>query len=254
MLGHRPDAPIDTSHQETPGGRAVPEQDLIYKKEAEGYERLILREDHEGNLIRALQEIVSVKGKTVFDLGAGTGRFTRALAGSARRIIAIDISRHMLDLARGKMPEGGPGNWELVVGDNRCLPFRSRIADIAIAGWSFGHATVWYGDHWRDEIGACIDEMTRVLGRGRTAIICETLGTGSLEPRAPTPVLADYYHALETELGFDRRQISTDYKFSSLDEAVTTMRFFFGDDLADKVAMNRWIVVPEWTGIWWRKT
>ena len=231
----------------------MPEQDLIYRNEAESYERLILREDHEGNLIRALQEIVSVRGKTVVDLGAGTGRFTRALAGSARRIIAIDISRHMLKLARERMPEGRPGNWGFVVGDNRRLPFRSRIADIAIAGWSFGHATVWYGDHWRDEIGACIDEMTRVLGRGGTAIICETLGTGSLEPRPPSPTLAEYYRLLETELQFHRMQISTDYKFSSLDEAVGTIRFFFGDELADKVAMNRWIVVPEWTGIWWRK-
>src|SRR3970040_1224149 len=88
----------------TPGGRAVPEQDLIYRNEAESYERLILREDHEGNLIRALQEIVSVRGKTVVDLGAGTGRFTRALAGSARRIIAIDISRHMLKVVSATQP------------------------------------------------------------------------------------------------------------------------------------------------------
>jgi hypothetical protein len=95
--------------------------------------------------------------------------------------------------------------------------------------------------------------MTRVLRRGGTAIICETLGTGSLEPHPPTPTLSDYYDYLESEMGFNRRHISTDYKFSSLDEAVETIRFFFGDELAEKVKANHWTIVPEWTGIWWRK-
>jgi ubiquinone/menaquinone biosynthesis C-methylase UbiE len=232
--------------------QVVPEQESIYKSEAEGYERLIEHEDYQGNLIRALAGIVPMQGKTVLDLGTGTGRFVRALSGSVGKAIAIDISAHMLQFARAMLLQASARSWGLVVGDNRCLPLQSRFADVVIAGWSFGHATVWHRDRWRDEIGACMGEMTRVLRRGGTAIICETLGTGSLEPRAPTPTLADYYHYLESELGFERKQVSTDYKFSSLGEAVETIRFFFGDELAEKVKTNRWSVVPEWTGIWSR--
>jgi ubiquinone/menaquinone biosynthesis C-methylase UbiE len=230
----------------------LPEQDLIYQSEAEGYERLIRHEDYRGNLMRALQEIISPVGKTVIDLGAGTGRFTRAFTGSAGRIFAIDISSHMLTFARAKLVLGESGRWCLAVGDNRCLPLRSRFADIVIAGWSFGHATVWHGDLWRDDVAKCVSEMIRVLRRGGTAIICETLGTGSVEPGAPTSALGDYYRYLESELGFARRQISTDYMFPSVDEAVETIRFFFGDKLAAKVRANGWNTVPEWTGVWWR--
>lgn len=231
----------------------MPEQESIYKSEAEGYERLIGHEDHKGNLVPALTRIAPIRGKTILDLGTGTGRFVRALSGMAGKTVAVDISAHMLRYARSRLPDSIHRSWGLVVGDNRRLPLRSEFADVAVAGWSFGHATVWYADHWRDEIGACIREMTRVLRRGGTAIICETLGTGSLEPDPPTPTLADYYEYLESEMGFNRRHISTDYKFSSLDEAVETIRFFFGDELAEKVKANHWTIVPEWTGIWWRK-
>ncbi len=230
----------------------MPEQESIYKSEAEGYERLIEHEDYQGNLVKALTGIVPIQGKTVLDLGTGTGRFARALSGLAGQTFAIDISAHMLQFARAMLLKDRPPKWALLVGDNRCLPLRSRFADVVIAGWSFGHATVWHGDRWRDEIGACIGEMMRVLRRGGTAIICETLGTGSWEPRAPTPTLADYYRYLESEMGFERKGISTDYKFSSIDEAAETIRFFFGDELADRVKTNRWSIVPEWTGIWWR--
>jgi ubiquinone/menaquinone biosynthesis C-methylase UbiE len=236
------------------GAQPLPEQELIYQSEAEGYERLIRHEDHQGNLLRALQEIVSVKGRTVIDLGAGTGRFTRALAASASHVLAVDISPHMLRLARTELLKGEQTGWGIIVGDNRHLPVRSGAADIVIAGWSFGHATVWHAGQWRDEIITCIAEMMRVLRKGGTAIICETLGTGSLEPHPPTSTLDDYYRYIETEQWFERIQISTDYKFDTVDEAVETIRFFFGEDLAGRVAMNQWSIVPEWTGIWWRTT
>jgi ubiquinone/menaquinone biosynthesis C-methylase UbiE len=231
----------------------VPEQQSIYESEAEGYERLIAHEDYRGNLLKAVAGIVPLKGKTILDLGTGTGRFIRALSGSAGRIFAVDISAHMLEFARARLLKESSSNWGVLVGDNRRLPLKSHLADVVIAGWSFGHATVWYGDRWRDEIGACLDEARRVLRPGGTAIICETLGTGSLEPHPPTAVLADYYQMLETELGFKRRQISTDYRFSSMEEAVETIGFFFGEELAERVETNRWRIVPEWTGIWWRR-
>jgi ubiquinone/menaquinone biosynthesis C-methylase UbiE len=230
----------------------MPEQHLIYQTEAEGYERLIRHEDYRGNLMRALLEITSPRGGTIVDLGAGTGRFIRALTGAASRIFAMDISFHMLTFARAKLLSAGPERWGLVVGDNRCLPVQSRFADIAIAGWSFGHATVWHSDQWRDDVARYISEMTRVLRQGGTAIICETLGTGCVDPAAPTPALAAYYRYLESELGFGRKQVSTDYQFPSVGEAAETIGFFFGAELAAKVRTNGWSIVPEWTGIWWR--
>ena len=39
--------------------------------------------------------------------------------------------------------------------------------------------------------------------------------------------------------------------FESLAEAEELARFFFGDDMADKVLEEKWVILPECTGIWW---
>ena len=93
--------------------------------------------------------------------------------------------------------------------------------------------------------------MKRVLRPGGTVIIVETLGTGSEEPHPPTEALAAYYALLEREHGFSRIWIRTDYRFASLPEAEDLTRFFFDDDLADRVATEELVVLPECTGIWY---
>ena len=94
-------------------------------------------------------------------------------------------------------------------------------------------------------------EMKRVLRPGGTAVIFETLGTGSEEPNPPTETLAAYYAYLENEQGFSTTWIRTDYQFESVSEAGELAGFFFGDDLAAQVTANEWVILPECTGIWW---
>jgi len=227
-------------------------QDEIYQSHAEGYDRLIQREDFRGNLLPALEAIVPLRGKIVVDLGTGTGRFPCLLAGIDAQVLGLDRSLAMLRVARAKLALLPQPAGRLAVGDNVALPVRSGLAEIVLAGWTFGHATVWSQARWRQEVAPALREAFRVLRTGGTAIVCETLGTGSPEPAPPTPALADYYRYLEQEWGFRRRVVATDYRFASVDEAVSTLRFFFGEEMGDLVRSNHWTVVPEWTGIWWR--
>ena len=176
----------------------MPEQEEIYQSQAEGYDRLIQREDYKGNLLPALNAIVPLRGTEVIDIGAGTGRFACLLASIARRIVGLDRSMAMLRVARSKLEHQASDAWRLSVGDNRALPISPDAADVVLAGWTFGHATVWYEDHWREEIDPSIREMMRLLRPGGTAIICETLGTGARHPAPPTTVLHAYYRFLET--------------------------------------------------------
>ena len=60
-------------------------------------------------------------------------------------------------------------------------------------------------------------------------------------------------HWLETEQGFRRQAIRTDYGFASPEEAVGTLEFFFGDELVGKIRTNGWKRVPECTGVWTRQ-
>jgi hypothetical protein len=64
--------------------------------------------------------------------------------------------------------------------------------------------------------------------------------------------LKDYYPWLD-EVGFQNQWFRTDYKFESLGEAEALSRFFFGNELADKVRQNDWIILPECTGMWWKQ-
>ncbi len=225
----------------------------IYARHAEQYEALVAREDYQGRLLPALAAICPLAGARVVEMGAGTGRLTRLLAPHVRSILAMDASRHMLGHAAGLIRRDGFANISLAVADNRHLPVGDGVADLSLQGWSFGHFTEWYPDVWRAEIGRAVDEMLRVLRPGGSAIILETLGTGSETPAPPAESLAAYYDYLEAERGFARTWLRTDYRFESLAEAESLARFFFGDDLADRVVREGWVILPECTGVWWRE-
>ena len=80
----------------------------------------------------------------------------------------------------------------------------------------------------------------------------ETLGTGFETPHPPTEGLAELYRWLEDEHAFAGTRIRTDYRFESPAEAAENTRFFFGDELADRILEENLTVLPECTGIWWR--
>lgn len=227
---------------------------LIYVRQAEEYDLLVSREDYQGHILPALASIRPWAGLEVVELGAGTGRLTRLLGPKARNVLALDLSAHMLAEARPTLSRAGLDNCRLIQGDGRHLPLASRVADLVIAGWTFGHFVSWYRPAWRQEVERAVAEMLRALRPGGTAVILETLGTGRTTPRPPTKGLAAYYALLENQLGFSLTWIRTDYRFCSLAEAERLIRFFFGPQLASQVTQKGEPIVPECTGLWWRTT
>lgn len=225
----------------------------IYTHKADQYDQMVAREDMHGNLFAALMEICPFDGIDVVECGAGTGRLTRMFSVSARKIAAFDLSHAMLRVAAQSLQLTGTVNWSLAVADNRALPLKSDCADLAIQGWSFGHMVGWSPGHWRAEIGQMLAEMARVLRPGGTAIMIETMGTGARQPNPPTEGLAELYRWWESEHGFQYRWIRTDYQFESVDEADSLTRFFFGDELADRIRAEALTILPECTGIWWKR-
>lgn len=228
----------------------MPTFEEIYARHAPKYDDLVSREDYQGNILPAIQRVIALDGIHVVEFGAGTGRLTRLLVPYVKVIHAFDRSPHMLTVAMQRLQQAHKINWTLRVAENKAIPLPSQSADLTIAGWSFGHVTEWHPTHWRDEINAAVSEMKRLLRPGGAAIIMETLGTASETPAPPNQNLAAYYALLENEHGFKREAIRTDYRFESLDEADKLVRFFFGEEMADHVCANNWVIVPEWTGVW----
>ena len=223
----------------------------IYASHAEQYDALVDAEDRDGNLIPTIETIHPLAGASVLEVGVGTGRIARAIVRRVGRLIAVDRAAAMLDVARRRLAAiEGAAPWELHEADARALPVGDGWADIAIAGWVFGHFREWMPDDWQAQVSRALGEMRRALRSGGTLIVIETLGTGREEPAAPTPGLDEYFTWLERAHGFERHAIRTDYQFPDVESAAAITGFFFGDDFAALVRREGWSRVPECTGLW----
>ena len=227
----------------------MPTQEEIYKTEGDKYEALIAREDYQGNILKSLREITDLDNRLVLDLGAGTGRLACMLAPYVSRIRAFDISDEMLRVCKQKFTAGGLSNWQVDIADHRQLPVPDQSANLVVSGWSVSYLAVWNPDTWREEMEKWLGEMKRVLRPGSFIVLFESLGTGNESP-IKLDHLKDFYPWLD-EVGFQSKWIRTDYKFESVAEAEELSRFFFGDELGDKVRDKKWVILPECTGVWW---
>jgi ubiquinone/menaquinone biosynthesis C-methylase UbiE len=231
----------------------MPDNKTVYSQYADEYEALIAREDYQGNILRTLEEIVpDLKNRSVLDLGAGTGRLARLLAPRVKYVRAFDESAEMLRVCSDKLSEVGLANWSVDVADHRHLPVADASADLVVSGWSVSYLAVWGAENWRKKLSDWLAEMKRVLTADGLIILFETLGTGQESPVC-VPHLANFYPWLD-ENGFENTSIRTDYKFESLEEAENLSRFFFGDEIGAQVVNNNWVILPECTGVWWKKT
>ncbi len=229
----------------------MPTQKEIYKTEVDKYEALIAREDYQGNILKSLREITPLENRIVLDLGTGTGRLACLLAPYVSRIHAFDISEEMLWVCRQKLTASGLTNWQVDVADHRQLPVEDQSADLVVSGWSVAYLAEWNPDTARTELEKWLGEMKRVLKPNGCIVLFESLGTGNESP-IRLDHLKDYYPWLD-ESGFQNKWIRTDYKFESIHEAVELSRFFFGEELGENVKKNNWVILPECTGVWWKK-
>ncbi|GED59552.1 class I SAM-dependent methyltransferase [Brevibacillus formosus] len=225
----------------------MPNHEHIYKNQAEQYDLMISRQP---SLLAVIEEITPIKGKDVIDLGAGSGRLTSVLAPHAKSILALDASAAMLEVNAQQLTQAGLSNWKTSVADHRNIPADDNSADVILAGWTVCYLTSSEVPNNELNLEKIIQEMKRVLRPGGMIVIMETMGTGYETPHPPE-FLTQYYSLLENRHGFSHKWIRLDYRFADLKEAERQARFFFGDELADRVIMEKLVTLPECAGVWW---
>lgn len=224
----------------------------IYREEPERYDAMVRAEDCDGALPALLARVApSLRGGRALELGVGTGRVTRLLLRAGASVRGCEQSAAMLAVADERLRAEGfaPSSLDLAVADAYEATFGDAWADLAIAGWVFGHAVSWHPDDWKARIGHALTAMRRALKPGGALVVVETLGTGFTAP-TPPPGLVPYQRWLEDEWGLARHALRTDYRFATPDEAAVSMGFFFGDAMAAKIRDAGWARVPECTGAW----
>ena len=228
----------------------MPTEQEVYEKHAAEYEALVAHEDYEGNILKAIREIAPPGQLDVLDSGAGTGRLACLLQPHVKRILACDLSPHMLSTAKHKLSVASPDNWAVAAADHRYLPLPDQSVDLIVSGWSVSYVTVWHPEHWRQEADAWLAEAKRVLRGGGHIILFESLGTGNETPQRLAH-LENFYGWLDAR-GFQNKWIRTDYRFESAERAAEIAGFFFGEEMKARILREKMAILPECTGVWWR--
>ena len=101
---------------------------------------------------------------TVADVGTGTGFVAAGIAPRASRVLAVDNSPAMLEVARKNLGELGIRNVELVEGDVRALPLEDASVDAAFANMVLHHA---------EDPAAMLREMARIVRPGGVVAVVD---------------------------------------------------------------------------------
>jgi len=96
---------------------------------------------YDERVIETMADAIGVDGRqTVLDVGTGTGFVAAGLASRAERVIALDNSPAMLEVARDNLAQLGADNVELREGDLGELPLEDDSMDAAVANMVLHHA------------------------------------------------------------------------------------------------------------------
>ena len=120
---------------------------------------------YDERVIERMADVSGLHGEmTVIDVGTGTGFVAAGLAPHVRRVVAVDNSPAMLDVARKNLDALGTTNVELLLGDMVSLPLQSASVDAAFTTMVLHHAT---------NPTAVLREMARVVKPGRVVAVVD---------------------------------------------------------------------------------
>ena len=187
---------------------------------------------------KAIKLLQSIQPQNILDVATGTGDFAIESIQilKPKKIVGVDISQGMLDVAKEKIEKKGLQDiFDVQLGDSENLQFADN---------SFDAVTVAFGVRNFEDLEKGLSEIHRVLRPGGKAIILE------LSNPTAFPIKQLYYFYFHKIVPAFGRMISKDASaYSYLPESVA--KFPDGDRFAqitDKVGFNKTIVKPQTFG------
>jgi SAM-dependent methyltransferase len=164
-------------------------------------------------------------GRTVADVGAGTGKLTRLLLPSGARVVAVEPVAEMRALIDGA---------EVVDGTAEELPFEGGSVDVVAAAQAF---------HWFDHDRA-LPEIHRVLREeGWLALVWNMRDTDDPLQAAVEELLAPLRRDVPMQqLGLWRKPLAQSPLFGNpIVRSFPYVQMFTADDLCDRVASTSFV-------------
>jgi ubiquinone/menaquinone biosynthesis C-methylase UbiE len=110
-----------------------------FTRQAETFEDARLNAAFTSGLDWLVEAFAPEAGELVLDVAAGTGHVARALAPLARQVVAVDLTRAMLEGGRTQAESAGLDNVLFQEGDASALPYLDESFDLVVTRFSLHH-------------------------------------------------------------------------------------------------------------------
>lgn len=141
------------------GDRTLRPREFFYDEIAERFDAVMNRYDLDRRLEIVFDDFLAgepLAGRTLLDVGCGTGWFAERAAAQHARVVALDVGVRLLAKTREKCKVA------LVAGDACRLPFMDGALDVVVSSECI--------EHTRDPLSA-VREMGRVLKPGGVLVL-----------------------------------------------------------------------------------
>jgi ubiquinone/menaquinone biosynthesis C-methylase UbiE len=192
------------------------------------YESLSLCQDPQERIFRKLDRDLKLKGKTILDIGAGTGRLTIPMARKARLVYALDILKPNLDLMMRKARKAGLKNIKALKAPFRKIPLPDSSVDMVTSLLAFPY----HSDNWDRDL----KEIRRVLKPGGWMAFIDVHYAGSEHQRIRKSIKPEYHmlavkrHMKLIRKGFRLTTKEADFRFRTMKNVREICGKFLGDE------------------------
>jgi len=215
------------------------------------YELENLAVDPDGLLEQAMRDVRGWAGARVLDIGCGSGFHLPRFAATAASVVGVEPHRDLVRLARRRCR--GLRNVAVHPGTAQALPVRDSRVDVAHARWAY-----FFGPGCEPGLA----ELDRVLAPGGAAFVIDndtrasTFGSWFL--RGLPDYDADAVERFWSRHGWQRRTVSTRWRFARHADLEAVVRIEFAPELAEQLLAEHRLAgagleVDYAVNLWWRR-
>lgn len=206
--------------------------------------------DPDGRLWAAMRERADWTGRTVLDLGCGTGFHLPAFAATASRVIGVEPHAGLARLAARRLRTGGLAHAEVRRGTAQEIPLPDASVDVVHARWAY-----FFGRGCEPGLA----ELDRVVRRGGVALVIDNDGSRSTfggwfrrgYPHLDPPEETERFWSVR---GWTLDRVDMGWRFASRADLEAVVRIELAPALADEVLReHRGLEVDYAVNLWSRR-